>query len=130
LNLKNLSLNELETLLGEIKEEIKKRKEKKWFSFKIYKCFNPTKHGPAYIAKLFLVDGRVEREFLPDNGKEWCKKRKFYKTSWDIELNEGDVIEARVETGTKFDKREWFVVEDGELLPLRDLNEAIEKLKN
>jgi hypothetical protein len=129
MNLSKLSLEELKSLLEEVKAEIKKRKTN-WFSFKTPKCFNPAKHGPAYIAKLYLEDERVEREFFNDNGKEWCKKKRYYKTSWDIELNEGDVIECRLENGGKFDKREWYIVENGELQPLSDLSEAIEKLKN
>jgi hypothetical protein len=129
MDLKKLSLDELKELLEKVKAEIKKRKTN-WFSFKTPKCFNPTKHGPAYIAKLYLVDDRIEREFLPDNSKEWCKKKKYYKTSWDVELNEGDVIECRLENGGKFDKREWYIVENGKLQPLSDLSEAIEKLKN
>ncbi|WP_024788236.1 MULTISPECIES: hypothetical protein [unclassified Lebetimonas] len=129
MNLSKLSLDELKELLEDVKAEIKKRKTN-WFSFKTPKCFNPLKHGPAYIAKLYMADERVEREFFNDNGKEWCKKKKYYKTSWDVELNEGDVIECRLEEGGKFDKREWYIVENGELQPLSDLSEAIEKLKN
>jgi hypothetical protein len=124
-----MSIEELYDLIEKAKEEIAKRREGRWIHLKTEDCFTP-KFGPAYVAKLFLAGDEIEREFYPSNGKEWCKKKKSYKEDWDIEIFEGDVIETRLQTGKKFDKREWFYVKNGELIPLIDLDEAKRFLKN
>ncbi|RUM55434.1 MAG: hypothetical protein DSY40_03995 [Nautilia sp.] len=127
MNLKKLSLEELEELFYEVKEEIQKRKEKKFFFFSTPKCYAP-KHGPAYVARLYFDGEYIQREFLPSNGKEWCKKQKLYKETWEIELMELDVIEVRLESGS-LDKREWYQIINGELEKLSDMSEAKNKLK-
>ncbi len=129
LDLEKLSIDELYGLIEDIKAEIAKRREGKWVHFKTDGCFTP-KFGPAYVAKLFLNMDELERDFVPSNGKEWCKKKKTYKEDWDVEIFEGDVIETRLSTGKKFDKREWYYVKNGELIPLMDLDEAKQFLKN
>ena len=45
-------------------------------------------------------------------------------------MSENDVLETRLQTGRKFDKREWYYVKNGELIPLADLDEAKRFLKN
>jgi len=129
MDLSKLSDVELIELIEKAKKELLKRREGKWVHFKTNECFIP-KFGPAYVAKLYLVGDEIEREFFSSNGKEWCKKKKAYKEDWDIEVFEGDVIEARLTTGKKFDKREWYYVKNSELLPLIDLDEAKQVLKN
>jgi hypothetical protein len=124
-----LSDEELIDLIESAKKELLKRREGKWLHFKTQGCFIP-KFGPAYVAKLFLEGDEVQREFFPSNGKEWCKKSKAYKEDWDIEVFENDVIETRLATGKKYDKREWFYVKNGNLIPLLDLGEAKQFLKN
>jgi hypothetical protein len=124
-----LTEEELIELIEKAKTELAKRREGKWIHFKTKDCYTP-KFGPAYVAKLYLSGDEIEREFIASNGKEWCKKHKSYKESWDVEVFENDVIESRVETGRKFDKREWFYVKNGELIPLSDLDEAKRFLKN
>ncbi len=106
-----------------------KRREPNWFHFKTQGCFLP-KFGPAYIAKLYLNGDEIERDFLPSNGKEWCKKNKMYKEDWDVELKNFDIIEMRLKTGRKKDEREWFVFKEDELEKLADLDEAKQILKN
>ncbi len=127
MNLKKLSLEELEQLFYEVKDEIQKRKEKKFFFFSTPKCYYP-KHGPAYVARLYFDGEYIQRDFLPSNGKEWCKKQKLYKETWEVELMELEVIEVRVEYAS-LDKREWYQVENGELIRLNDMAEAKEKIK-
>ena len=124
-----LSDDELMDLIEKAKEELLKRREGKWIHFKTDGCFTP-KFGPAYVAKLYLSADEVEREFVPSNGKEWCKKSKSYKEDWDVEIFENDVVETRLATGRKVDKREWYYVKEGELMPLLDLDEAKRFLKN
>jgi len=111
------------------KAELAKRREGKWIHLKTEGCFMP-KFGPAYVAKLYLLGDDVERDFIPSNGKEWCKKSKSYKEDWDVEIFENDVLETRLVTGRKIDKREWYYVKEGELIPLMDLDEAKQFLKN
>ena len=129
MDLNKLSIDELYDLIEKAKNEIAKRRMGKWIHFKTDGCFTP-KFGPAYVAKLFLIGDEIEREFVASNGKEWCKKNKSYKEDWDVEIFEGDVIETRLTTGKKFDKREWYYVKNGELVPLMDLDEAKQFLKN
>jgi len=128
MNLNNLSDKELFELIEEAKYILQKRKSQ-WFHFKTQGCFYP-KFGPAYVAKLYLVGDELEREFIPSNGKEWCKKKKFYKEDWDIELKNFDVIEMRLKTGKRYDEREWYVFKDNSLEKLGDLDEARRILKN
>ncbi|AZV45760.1 hypothetical protein C3L23_00235 [Nautilia sp. PV-1] len=120
---------ELNDIIEKAKAELAKRREGKWIHFKTEGCFIP-KFGPAYVAKLFLAGDEIDRDFVPSNGKEWCKKAKSYKEDWDVEIFENDVIETRLTTGRKIDKREWYYVKDGELVPLMDLDEAKQFLKN
>jgi len=120
---------ELIEFIEKAKNELLKRRKPKWVHFKTDGCFTP-KFGKAYVAKLYLNGDMVEREFVTSNGKEWCKKGKSYKEDWDVEIFEGDVIETRLQTGKKFDKREWFYIKNGNLVPLLDLDEAKQVLKN
>jgi len=120
---------ELRELIDNAKKELANRRKGRWVHFKTEDCFTP-KFGPAYVAKLYLSGDEIEREFIPSNGKEWCKKQKSYKEDWDVEIFENDVLETRLVTGTKIDKREWSFVKNGELIPLLDLDEAKQFLKN
>ena len=129
MDLEKLSDEELFDLIEKAKKILTKRREPSWFHFKTDGCYMP-KFGPAYIAKLYFNGDEIERDFLPSNGKEWCKKNKMYKEDWDIELKNFDVIETRLKTGRKFDEREWYVFKEGELEKLTDLDEAKQILKN
>ena len=125
----NFSDEELVDLIEKAKAELLKRREGRWIHFKTEGCFTP-KFGPAYVAKLYLCGDEVEREFIPSNGKEWCKKSRSYKEDWDVEIFENEVIETRLTTGRKIDKREWYYVRKGDLIPLLDLDEAKQFLRN
>jgi len=128
MNLHKLSDEELFELIEEAKRILSSRRTK-WFHFKTEGCYTP-KFGPAYVAKLYLVGDEIERDFIPSNGKEWCKKQKMYKEDWDVELNNYDVLEMRLKSGKKVDEREWYVFRGGELERLADLDEARQILKN
>ena len=128
MNLNKLSDEELFELIEEAKRILSSRRTK-WFHFKTEGCYTP-KFGPAYVAKLYLVGDEIERDFIPSNGKEWCKKQKMYKEDWDVELNNYDVLEMRLKSGKKVDEREWYVFRGGELERLADLDEARQILKN
>ena len=127
-DLNNLSDEELFDLIEKAKKILSFRRSE-WFHFKTEGCFVP-KFGPAYVAKLYLLADEIERDFIPSNGKEWCKKRKTYKEDWDVEVKNFDVLEVRLKTGKKFDEREWYVFKNGELEKLADLDEARAILKN
>ena len=120
---------ELTDFIEKAKTELAKRREGRWIHFKTDDCYIP-KFGPAYVAKLYLSGEDIERDFISSNGKEWCKKQKSYKESWDVEVSENDVLETRLQTGRKFDKREWYYIKNGELIHLADLDEAKRFLKN
>ena len=125
----SFSDDELIDLIEKAKAELAKRREGKWIHLKTDECYTP-KFGPAYVAKLYLSGDEIERDFIPSNGKEWCKKQKSYKESWDVEVFENDILEMRLKPGRKYDKREWYYVKKGELIPLVDLDEAKRFLKN
>jgi len=120
---------ELTDIIQKAKSELARRREGKWVHFKTQGCFTP-KFGPAYVAKLYISGDEVERGFIHSNGKEWCKKHKSYKEDWDVEIFENDVLETRLATGGRIDKRERYYVKNGELIPLTDLDEAKRFLKN
>jgi len=128
MNLHKLSDEELFSLIEEAKKILSSRRTE-WFHFKTEGCYTP-KFGPAYVAKFYLVGDEIERDFIPSNGKEWCKKQKMYKEDWDVELNNYDVLEMRLKSGKKVDEREWYVFRGGELERLADLDEARQILKN
>lgn len=116
LNLKKMHTEELEELILEIKAEIDSRKKNKKFYLETIDGIDPRKNGHAYLARLKFEDGRAEREFIDNNGRNWNNKKKTYDTSFTFTAKEGDKFEARLTDGSwKSDSKQWFkVVKDDE----------------
>ena len=72
------------------------------------------------MARLSFADGKVSREFIDCNGKNWDSKHKYYDTSFTFRAKEGDKFEARLDDGSwKGDSKVWYMVvkdESGELV--------------
>lgn len=58
--------NKYKELLGDFKI-IESRQEKKKIRLKTCDYFDPRKHGHAYIARVTLVDDKIQREFLEEH---------------------------------------------------------------
>lgn len=118
-NLALLSDEELLEIISQAKAIIESRKEDKQFMVKTFESIDPRKNGHAYMARLSFADGKVSREFIDCNGKNWDGKHKYYDTSFTFRAKEGDKFEARLDDGSwKGDSKVWYMVvkdESGEL---------------
>ena len=124
---------ELKNLTSEVNKIIESRQEKKKIRLETCNYFDPRKHGHAYIARVTLVDDKIQREFLEDNGKAWDSKHKTYSTSFSFRVGEGDMFEARLNHGSwKNDYKEWYKCvknDEGKLIlrPFISLTDMIEE---
>lgn len=60
---------------------------------------------------MLFKDGKVKREFIDCNGKQWNGKRKLYTTSWTFTAKEGDKFEGRLFDGSREnDSKDYYVV--------------------
>jgi len=124
-NLAEMNLSELESLLEKVKIEIENRKRsKKVFTFHFEFESDPRK-GKPYAARLFLKDGKLQRQFF-DLDRNYGKHSIL--VSGDYEAHAGDVIEERQGGSWKNDYRYWFVItEDGEKIMVADIDDPTSK---
>ena len=116
LNLKKMHNEELEELILEIKAEIDSRRKSKQFHLETIGGIDARKNGHAYLARLKFEDGRIERNFIDNNGRSYNNKKKTYDTSFTFMAKEGEKFEARLTNGSwKSDSKQWFkVIKDNE----------------
>lgn len=121
--MKDLNLltdDELKQLICDATAVLESRKDGKKFILETYGEFDPRKHGHAYLAKLNFKDGKIEREFIGCNGKQWDGKHKLYSASWTFVAKEGDKFEGRLSDGSwKNDSKDYYIVmrnDTGELM--------------
>jgi hypothetical protein len=92
------------------------------FDFEV--TLDPRKHGSPYAAKLVWKDGKLQREFY-DLKRQYGKKE---VTVWGtFEAEDGDVIEMREGSSWKNDYRNWYLVLNGELHFLTDIDDSEKK---
>jgi len=92
------------------------------FNFEV--TLDPRKHGAPYVAKLVWKDGKVQREFY-DLKRQYGKKE---VTVWGtFEAEDGDVVEMREGASWKNDYRNWYLVWNGELHHLTDIDDSERK---
>ena len=119
-NLALLSNEELLEIISQAEAIIESRKSEKQFVIKTFESIDPRKNGHAYMARLSFADGKVGREFIDCNGRNWDGKHKYYDTSFTFRAKEGDKFEARLDDGSwKSDSKVWYMVvkdESGELV--------------
>lgn len=119
-NLALFSDEKLLELISQAKAIIESRKADKQFIVETFESIDPRKNGHAYMARISFADGRISREFIDCNGKNWDSKHKYYDTSFTFRAKEGDKFEARLSDGSwKSDAKVWYMVvkdENGELV--------------
>lgn len=119
-NLALFSDEKLLELISQAKAIIESRKADKQFIVETLESIDPRKNGHAYMARLSFTDGKISREFIDCNGKNWDSKHKYYDTSFTFRAKEGDKFEARLSDGSwKSDAKVWYMVvkdENGELV--------------
>jgi hypothetical protein len=92
------------------------------FSYEV--TVDPRKHGAGYVAKLVWKDGKVQRQFY-DLKRQYGKKT---VTTWGtFEAEDGEVIEMREGASWKNDYRNWYLVLNGKLYHLADIDDATKK---
>jgi hypothetical protein len=122
------SNDELKKMSELINFEINSRKEIPagvTVRFETQKSFNPKPHGAAYVA-ILKPDGKggVDRLWVNNNGRSYDGRKKTYFTSFTVETNEDTYLEARLKSSTYEDKREYYVIHDGQAIRV-DREEAI-----
>lgn len=100
------------------------------FEFETEQAFESRKNGHAYVARLYfdIETEKINREFLPSMGKSWNKQ--YYYEKWFVELNENDVIECRLQSGSwKNDYRVWYQIQNDVCVSITQ-TEAIDYITN
>jgi hypothetical protein len=128
MNLKNMTIQELEELISEANRILteKKRYESKEFEFEFSATSDPRK-GKPYVARLYWQDGKLQRSFY-DLNRQWGKKE--ITVSGTYKARVGDIIEQRSGGSWKNDYRAWYLVtEEGELVVVADIDNSKDKAK-
>lgn len=125
-NLKNMSVEELESLIqkaGEILAE-KKRENAGEFEFE-FSATNDPRKGKPYVARLYWGGEKVERDFF-NLHRQWGKKE--LTVSGKYTARAGDIIEKRIGGSWKNDYRSWyFITETGEEVKVAGIDNSVAK---
>lgn len=109
----------LKSLYGEIMN-------KKEFKFN-FDFTNDPRKGTPYAAKLYIENGKIERNFF-DLQREWGKKQ--VTVYGEFIAKTGDIIEQREGGSWNNDYRYWYLVdENGKLTKVADISNSQEKIK-
>ena len=128
MNLKNMTIQELENLIAEAGKVLaeKKRYESKEYEFEFSATSDPRK-GKPYVARLYWEDGKLQRSFY-DMSRQWGKHE--ITVSGTYKAKAGDIIEIRSGGSWKNDYRAWYLVtEGGEQVMVADINDSKDKAK-
>ena len=128
MNLKNMTIQELEELIAEANRILteKKRYESNEFEFEFSATSDPRK-GKPYVARLYWEDGKMQRSFY-DLNRQWGKKE--ITVSGTYRAKAGDIIEQRSGGSWKNDYRSWYLVTaDGEQVMVADINDSEQKMR-
>ncbi len=128
INLKEMTIQELEELIAEASKVLaeKKRDESKEFEFE-FSATNDPRKGIPYVARLYWQDGKLQRDFYELN-RQWGKK--VVTVSGTYKARVGDIIEQRSGGSWKNDYRAWFLVtENGEQVLVADIDSSRDKTK-
>lgn len=128
MNLKEMTIQELEELIAEAGKVLaeKKRYESKEFEFEFSATCDPRK-GTPYVARLYWQDGKLQRAFY-DLNRQWGKKE--ITVSGTYRAKAGDIIEQRNGGSWKNDYRAWYLVtKDGKKVMVADINNSKEKAR-
>ena len=128
MELKNMTIQELEKLISEANRILteKKRYESKEFEFEFSATSDPRK-GKPYVARLYWQDGKLQRAFY-DLNRQWGKKE--ITVSGTYKARAGDIIERRSGGSWKNDYRAWYLVTAaGEQVMVADIDSSKDKAK-
>ena len=125
--LKEMDLEDLEELQEKIKEEIERRKreDRKTFEFNFEASCDIKKRKVPYVARLFVTNGKVEREF-----KELERSYGKYEVTvyGKYTARVGDIIEKREGASWRNDYRYWYIVkQDGQEVKVADVSSSKDK---
>jgi len=128
MDLKNMTIEELEELIAEAGKVLaeKKRSTSKEFEFEFSATCDPRK-GKPYVARLYWEDGKLQRSFY-DLNRQWGKKE--VTVSGVYTAKAGDIIEIRSGGSWKNDYRAWYLVtEGGEQVMVADIDSSEQKMR-
>ena len=128
MDLKNMTIEELEELIAEAGKVLaeKKRSTSKEFEFEFSATCDPRK-GKPYVARLYWQDGKLQRDFY-DLNRQWGKKEVTVSGTYTAKA--GDIIEQRSGGSWKNDYRAWYLVtEGGEQVMVADIDSSEQKMR-
>ena len=122
--LKEMELEDLMELQEKIREEIEKRKRerKKEFEFYFEASADTRKRKNPYVARIYIKNGTIEREFK-ELERTYGKKEVNVYGSYTAKA--GDVIEKREGGSWKNEYRYWYLIlEDGSEKKVASIDDA------
>jgi hypothetical protein len=125
-SLKNMNVEELESLIQKANEILveKKRENAGEFEFE-FSATNDPRKGKPYVARLYWGGEKVERDFF-NLHRQWGKKE--LTVSGKYTARAGDIIEKRVGGSWKNDYRSWyFITETGEEVKVAGIDNSAAK---
>ena len=126
-DLREMELEDLMELQGKIKEEIERRKreDRKTFEYNFEATNDIKKRKNPYVARLYVRNGQVEREFKQLE-RSYGKYEVTVYGSYTAKV--GDIIEKRVGSSWKNDYRSWYLIkEDGSEVKVADISSSTDK---
>lgn len=127
MEIKNMTLEELEELKARIEQEIaqKKNEQAEEFTFDFEHTSDPRK-GTPYVAKLTIgEDGKIQRSFF-DMNRTYGKKE--VTVSGQYTAKAGDIVEERHGGSWKNDYRYWYLITpEGEQKEVAHITESSKK---
>jgi len=127
--IERMSEEELKELAQLVKEELERRKQENSEEFEFYfeASENTAKRKNPYVARLYLVNGELQREF---KNLERSYGKKEVTVYGHYTAKAGDIIEKRKGGSWKNEYRYWYLVlPDGKEEVVADINDSKEKKK-
>ena len=128
-DLTRMSEEELKEVMKMIKEELERREKANAEEFKFYfeASADTRKRKNPYVARLYLQDGKIEREFKE---LERTYGKKEVTVSGYYTARAGDIIEKRHGGSWKNEYRYWYLVlPDGKEVEVADTDSSRQKQK-
>ena len=126
-DLEKMSEKELKELAQMVREEIERRERTNAEAFKFYfeASADTRKRKNPYVARLYLQDGKIEREFKE---LERTYGKKEVTVSGHYTARAGDIIEKRHGGSWKNEYRYWYLVlPDGKEVEVADIDSSRQK---
>ena len=128
-NLERMSEGELKELAQLVKEELERRKKANAEEFEFYfeASVDTRKRKNPYVARLFMKNGKIEREF---KNLERTYGRKEVLVYGNYTAKAGDIIEKRFGGSWKNEYRHWYLITNGgEEIKVADIDNSKQKQK-